>query len=69
MIAICRHYADHLEDIALAASLMNLDSDDDSDADSTKCHDHQPKDEKEDRSGLSMISEDLDELEKIVEDD
>ncbi|KAH7066346.1 hypothetical protein BKA63DRAFT_585380 [Paraphoma chrysanthemicola] len=34
-VAICRHYADHLEDIALAASPLALDEDDDVDADSS----------------------------------
>jgi hypothetical protein len=40
MIAICRHFAQHLEDIAMAASPMDMDSDDDSDADSMKSHGH-----------------------------
>jgi hypothetical protein len=38
MVAICRHYADHLENIAIAASGFTADPGDDSDVDSIKSH-------------------------------
>jgi hypothetical protein len=55
MVAICRHFADHLEDIAIAASPMDIDSDDDSDAGSMKSHGH--------------FAEEKDKLQTIAEDD
>jgi hypothetical protein len=55
MVAICRHFADHLEDIALAASPMDIDSDEDSDADSMKSH--------------GYLDDGNDKLQTIVEDD
>jgi hypothetical protein len=58
MVAICRHFANHLEDIAIAASPMDIDSDDESDTDSMKSHGHLA-DEKE---KLQTIAEDDEEI-------
>jgi hypothetical protein len=55
MVAICRHFADHLENIAIAASPMDIDSDDDSDAGSMESHGH--------------LAEEKDKLQTITEDD
>jgi len=55
LVAICRHYADHLEDIALAVSPLNVDSDNDSDADSMKSHGHLANEEE--KGGLETIDE------------
>jgi hypothetical protein len=53
IVAICRHFADHLEDIAIAASPMDIDSDDDSNAGSTKSRGHLAEEEEK----LQTISE------------
>ena len=57
MITICRHLAEHLEAIALAASPMNIGSDDDSDADSTKSNGH----ERNEENKLNTIAEESEE--------
>jgi hypothetical protein len=58
MVAICRHFADHLEDIAIAASPMEIDSDDESDADSMKSHGHLAVEKEK----LQTIAEDDEEI-------
>jgi hypothetical protein len=58
IVAICRHFADHLEDIAIAASPMDIDSDDDSDAGSMKSHGHLA----EEKDKLQTIAEDEEEI-------
>jgi hypothetical protein len=45
MVEICRHYADHLEGIAIAASPQCVDENEDSDADSERSHGHRQGDE------------------------
>ncbi|KAF2874548.1 hypothetical protein BDV95DRAFT_604718 [Massariosphaeria phaeospora] len=53
MVDTCKHFADHLEDIAIAASPLNIGSDSGSDADSTKSHGNEVPD-----ITLATISED-----------
>jgi hypothetical protein len=57
MVEICRHYADHLEDIAIAASPLDINSDEGSDTDSEKTHGYN---QEEDRK-LATINEDTEE--------
>ena len=62
MVEICRHYADHLEDIAIAASPLDVDSDEGSDTDLEKSHGY--KQEVEEK--LATINEDTEEATKDV---
>jgi hypothetical protein len=57
LVEICKHYADHLEDVAIAASPLTMDSDDDSDTDSAKSRKH----ETDEKGKLPVINEDLEE--------
>jgi hypothetical protein len=53
MVEICRHYADHLEGIAIAASPPCVDENEDSDVDSEKSH----GDRQENENALPTIEE------------
>jgi hypothetical protein len=57
MITICRHYADHLEDHAIAASGFTADLDGDSDADSKTSHGRSKNDKEEVKRDLATIEE------------
>ncbi|KAF2122842.1 hypothetical protein BDV96DRAFT_8996 [Lophiotrema nucula] len=61
-IGVCKHFADHLEDIAIAASPLNITSEDGSDVDSVGSHgaDQRAK------GGLDPIKEDDEDNEKVI---